>query len=100
MERLLFLEKLGINKFFDNLVKTEWVSRIDIDKKREAKIQSCFSNETEVQGTKEPDELDLLIETFKLRTHNIPDENDVNSLFGENKKNGLTYCYGRRLWCC
>ena len=50
--------------------------------------------------TKEPDELDLLIETFKLRTHNIPDENDVNSLFGENKKNGLTYCYGRRLWCC
>ena len=35
---------------------------------------------------KESDELDLLIETFKLRTHDIPDENDVNSLFGENKK--------------
>ena len=39
-----FLEKLGINKFFSNLVKT------------------------------------------KLKTHDIPDENDVNSLFGENKK--------------
>ena len=35
---------------------------------------------------KKPDELELLIETFKLRTHDIPDENDVNSLFGENKK--------------
>ena len=28
----------------------------------------------------------MLIEIFKLRTHDIPDENDVNSLFGENKK--------------
>ena len=35
---------------------------------------------------KESDELDLLIETFKLRTHGIPNENDVNSLFGKNKK--------------
>ena len=52
-----FLVKLGINKFFGNLVKTEWISGIDIDKKREAKIQSCFSNETEVHIAKEPDEL-------------------------------------------
>ena len=35
---------------------------------------------------KKPDELELLIETFKLRTHDIPDENDVNSIFGKNKK--------------
>ena len=81
-----FLEKLGINRFFGDLVKTEWISGIDIYKKREAKIQSCFSNETEVHVAKEPDELELLVETFKLRTHDIPDENDVNSLFGENKK--------------
>ena len=27
-----------------------------------------------------------MIQTFKSRTHDIPDENDVNSLFGENKK--------------
>ena len=51
-------------------------------KRRKAKIQSCFSNEAEVHIAKEPDELDSLIETFKLRTHDIPDENDVNSLFG------------------
>ena len=54
-----FLEKLGINRFFGDLVKTEWISGIDIYKKREAKIQSCFSNETEVHVAKEPDELDL-----------------------------------------
>ena len=81
-----FLEKLGINRFFGDLVKTEWISGIDIYKKREAKIQSCFSNETEVHVAKEPDELELLVETFKLRTHDIPDENDVNSIFGKNKK--------------
>ena len=81
-----FLEKLGINKFFGNLAKTEWISRIDINKKREAKIQSCFSNEKKVHIAKKPNELDSLIETFKLRTHDIPDENDVNSLFGKTKK--------------
>ena len=79
-----FLEKLGINKFFGNTVKIEWISRIAIDKKREAKIQSCFSNETEVHIAKEPDELDLLTETFKLRSSD--DENDANSLFGKNRK--------------
>ena len=84
-EKTTFLEKLGINYFFWNLVKTEWISGIDTDEKREAKIQSCFSNETEIHIEKEPDELDLLLETFKLRTHDIPDDS-VNSLFGENKK--------------
>ena len=34
---------------------------------------------------KEPDELDLLLETFKLRTHDTPHDN-VNSLFGNKKK--------------
>ena len=95
-----FLEKLGINKFFENLVKTEWISRIDIDKKREAKIQSCFSSETEVHIAKEPDERDSLIQTFKLRTHDIPDENDVNSLFGENKKMDHLIAVGRLFGCC
>ena len=34
---------------------------------------------------KEPDELGLLLETFKLRTHDTPHDN-VNSLFGNKKK--------------
>ena len=32
-----FLKKLGINKFFGNIVKTEWISGIDIDKKERPK---------------------------------------------------------------
>ena len=81
-----FLEKLRLNKFFGDIIKTEWISGIDIDKKREAKIRSYFSNETEVHVAKEQDELDSLIETFKLRSQDdITDTINVNS-FGENKK--------------
>ena len=82
-----FLQKLGIFNFFGNLVKIEWRSGIDTDEKREAKTQLCFSNETGNHTAKEPDEIDSLIETLKLRTRDIVDDNDdVNSLFGKNKK--------------
>ena len=66
-EKTTFLEKLAINKFFGDIVKTEWVSGIEIDTSREAKIQSCFSNETKVHVGTERDELDALIENFKLK---------------------------------
>ena len=61
-----FLEKLGVNNFFGDTKKTEWISGIDTDKQRQAEIQSYFNNDTEVQIAKEQDELDSLIETFKL----------------------------------
>ena len=61
-----FLEKLGLNKFFGDIIETEWISGIDIDKKREAEIQSYFSHETEVHVSKEQSELDSLIENFKF----------------------------------
>ena len=32
-----FLEKLGLNNFFGDIIKTEWISGIDIDKKERAK---------------------------------------------------------------
>ena len=60
-----FLEKLAINKFFGEIVKTEWVSGIEIDESREAEIQSCFSNETEVYVATEKDDLDNLIKKFE-----------------------------------
>ena len=82
-----FLEKLGLNNFFGNIIKTEWISGIEIDKQREAEIQSYFSNETEVHVAKEQDELDSLIETFKLRScEDSNDNNIVNNSFGGNKK--------------
>ena len=83
-----FLQKLGINNFFGKILKTEWISGIDIDKEREAEIQSCFENEVEIHIAIEPDELDSLLETFKLRTFDLAGD-DVgvnNSLFGGNKK--------------
>ena len=82
-----FLEKLGVNNFFGKIVKTEWISGIDIDKQREAEIESYFSNEREVHVAKEQDELDSLIETFKLRSHEESDNsNMINNSFGENRK--------------
>ena len=81
-----FLEKLGLNNFFGNIIKTEWVSGIDTDKKREVEIQSFFSNETEVHIANEWDELDSLIETFKLRSHEDTKDENINNYFGENKK--------------
>ena len=82
-----FLEKLGLNNFFGNITKTEWISGIEIDKQREAEIQSHFSNETEVHVAKEQDKLVSLIKTFKLRYGEESNDNDnVNNSFGENKR--------------
>ena len=72
-----FLEKLGLNKFWGELVKTEWISEKDVDEKREAEIQSAFSNDTEVHIAKEPEELDSLIETFKLRCKVEDNKKDI-----------------------
>ena len=82
-----FLEKLAINKFFGNIVKTEWVSGIEIDTSREAEIQSCFSNETKVHVATERDELDALIEHFKLKAlENSGDNVNLSNSFGEIRK--------------
>ena len=77
-----FLQKLGLNKFFGNLVKTEWVTGIETDEQREAEIQSHFSNKVEFHLAAEPDDLVSLIEKFKLRTRDLVN-NENNSVFGE-----------------
>ena len=77
-----FLQKLGLNKFFGKLVKTEWVTDIEIDEQREAEIQSCFSNKVEFHLATEPDELVSLIRKYKFRTRDIT-YNENNSPFGE-----------------
>ena len=81
-----FLQKLGLNNFFGKIVKTGWVSRIEISEAREAKIQSCFSNEVEFHYAPDVDSLKSLIETFKLRTEDIiENDSDEDSVYGENK---------------
>ena len=66
-----FLQKLGPNKFFGKLVKTEWVTGIEIDEQRETKIQSCFSKKVEFHLVTEPNDPVSLIEKFKLRIRDI-----------------------------
>ena len=84
--KTIFLKKLGLNNFFGDIIKIEWISRIDNDKQRKAEIQSYFSNETKVHVGKEQDELDSLIETFKLRSCEESNGNhNVTNSFGENK---------------
>ena len=77
-----FVHKLGLNKFFEKIVKTEWVTGIEIDEQREAEIQSCFNDQVKFNLAAEHDELTPLIENFKLRKRDIIN-NQNNSLFGE-----------------
>ena len=82
-----FLEKLAINKFCGNIIKTEWVSGIEIDTSREAEIQSCFSNPTQVHVATEKDDLDGLLELFKSNALETEGDNvNLSNSFGEMKK--------------
>ena len=96
-----FLQKLGLYIFFWKIVKTNWVSRIEIDEKCKAEIQSCFDNEVEIHIAKELVKLASLLETFKLRTRDLIDDdvNVNNSVFGKNKK-WIVLLLSRRFWCC
>ena len=81
-----FLEKPAINKFFGDIIKTDWVSGIEIDSAREAEIQSCFSNETKVHVATEKDDLDGRLEIFKSNVLEIDDNVNLSNSFGELKK--------------
>ena len=81
-----FVQKLGLNNSFGKTVKTEWVSSISLSKSREAEIQSCFNSKAEFHHAQDIDDLKELIETFKLRTENLVENDNVSSsVYGENK---------------
>ena len=80
-----FLEKLAINKFFGSIIKTEWVSGIEIDTAREAQIQSCFDNPTQIYTATEKDTLDGLIELFKSNAMEENENVNISSGYGEEK---------------
>ena len=65
------LQKLALNKFFRELVKTELVAGIKINDQREAEVQACFSIKVKFHQAADPDELTELTEKFKLRTREI-----------------------------
>ena len=61
-----FLQKLTLNTFFGELVKTEWVTEIKIDDQREAEVQACFSIKVEFHHAADPNELTELIDNLNL----------------------------------
>ena len=110
VEKQHFLKNL---QQIGDIIKTEWVSGIEIDTSREAEIQSCFSNETKVHVATEKDELDALIENFKLKALENSDDNvNLSNSFGEIRKMdhlivqddvsgvaGLSKKFARKIFC-
>ena len=89
--RTRFAQKLAVNSFFGNLVKTEWVSNIRLDEVSKAKIQSCFKCEVEFQYPKSKETFDNLLEEFKNKSNESdPTQDDTHSVnsdnFGERSK--------------
>ena len=82
-----FVQKLSLNNFFGKLKKTEWVSGIELSESKEAEIQSCFNHNIKFHSATDTEELKTLIETFKLRAHDLveKEENVNNSIYREKK---------------
>ena len=59
-----FLQKLAVNNFFGKLVQVEWVSKLNLDKKREAEIQSCFDCAAKSHYPEDKNELHNILEQF------------------------------------
>ena len=57
-----FAQKLAVNKFFGDIIKTGWVSYIKLDKKREAEIQSCFDWQVSFYYPRNKEKFDNLFE--------------------------------------
>ena len=72
------VKKLAINKFFGELEVAEWVSKIKLDKKREAEIQSCFYCEVNFYYPRNKEHFEDLFEYFKTKTNATAIENDVS----------------------
>ena len=58
------MQKLAINNFFADILKTEWVSSIESSPTREAEIQSNFRCNVEFHYPQTLERFDDLIENF------------------------------------
>ena len=54
-----FLEKLGLNNFFGNIIKIEWISGIEIDKKERPKSNLIL--ETKQKFMWQKDKINLIL---------------------------------------
>ena len=81
-----FIQKLAVTKFFEKIVKAEWVSSIQLRKTRETEIQSCFDCNLSFQYPQNLKTFDDLLDDFKVQK-SIDNTNSIdNNNYGENKK--------------
>ena len=81
-----FVLKLGLHNFFGKIVKVEWVSSVQLSSSREAEIQSYFNSKVEFHHAQDVEDLKKFIETLKLRTENLVENDSINkSVYSENK---------------
>ena len=64
-----FLEKLGLNNFFGNIIKTEWISGIDIDKKERPKSNLILVTKQKFMWQK--DKINLILRLKVLNFHHV-----------------------------
>ena len=63
-----FVQQLGLNKFFGELIQVEWVSYVKLDKRRKAQIQSCFDCQVDFYYPRNKDKFENLLEYFKTKS--------------------------------
>ena len=85
-----FTQNLAVNIFFGKLKKTEWVSYIELTKKREAEMVSCFPCPAEFHYSQDQNGLKDLLDEFKQisESDETDSKNNVNNIFSEKATRG------------
>ena len=79
-----FMQKLAVNNFLGKIVKTEWVSSIQLSKIREVEIQSSFSCDVSFHYPQTLEAFDSLVEEFNLKSIG-----DTDSSINANNYDGI-----------
>ena len=67
------VQKLGMNNFFCDIKRAEWLSKMLLSERRETEIEAIFRWKTEFHYSQTVDELDDAIEDFiRLYSNNSP----------------------------
>ena len=77
---------MDVNIFFCEIVKTEWVSSIQLTKSREAEIQSSSVCDISLHYPQTIEAFDDLVEEFKLKSIGDSDSSINTNNYGKKKK--------------
>ena len=77
---------MAVNNFFGKIVKTEWVSSIQLSKSRETEIQSSFICDVSLYYPQTIEAFDDLVEEFNLKSLGDSDSSINTNNYGKKKK--------------